>query len=338
MDHHGRFYLMEQAGNVCAINTDGVSKGVIRLAPLTVRPPPTNSLYRAVSSSPRAVHVPLQQEYNDGGDATPPPALLPWWKQSCIDDFQANVVIRMMLVFMISTVALSWACAGTMFARVTPSNCDLQLFAQSPTLNAHSQNISNWYFQDWGFFINKGFCPLESYVYVTVTGYTLNDGGYTHTYKELQNCSSWESSVWKDWDTENESNGLGKTNFQPGAAVWSSFVYVAIPHGIFGLFVVFIAFCCCGIYTGKYSSCIGILAPLYAISFLAWVCFLWLLLGTDQLDPAALQKNFFPSCNVSIDKLYNGSGIIFLIWIVILGGLNFSIYVCWKCRRLRSIR
>ena len=39
-----------------------------------------------------------------------------------------------------------------------------------------------------------------------------------------------------------------------------------------------------------------------SFSFLMWVVLFGLLLGTDQLDPMALQKNMFPSCNVCADR------------------------------------
>ena len=240
------------------------------------------------------------------------------------------LVISCFWLFLFPAAIMSMTCESKIFARVNPSNCNLQLFNQSATLKAQSHDVSSWYFQDWGLFSNKGFCPLESYIY---DEYIDTDGNH-HRKKVYQNCISWSSSVWKDWDSQNV--GSGKTYFRQGAAVWSNSLFI---ERFFGFWVFnlgsstwwfwFIGFGVLDLggstwwlwFIGRYCR---VVVALLSISFLPWVVLFGLLLGTDQLDPMALQKNMFPSCNVSVNKLYDGS--IFAICIIILGGLNLLFY------------
>jgi len=242
-------------------------------------------------------------------------------------DHRISFINTSFLWCFLPAAVLSWCCQSVIFSRVNPSNCNLQLYKQSPTLNVQSHNVSSWYFQDWGLISNQGFCPLESYKYEE---YIDNDGNrHTNKTKVYQNCYSWTNSVWKDWDSENEYNGNGKTNFQQGASVWSSSVTIEMVFAIvpLSLGVLLSSF----LYFYRFSvvvSCrfwVLVFYSLLAVTFFVWVFLLGFMMETDQLDPAALQKNLFPSCDVSINKLYEGS--ILAICIIILGGLNLLIFI-----------
>ena len=110
-------------------------------------------------------------------------------------------------LFLVPAAIMSMTCESKIFALVNPSNCNLQLFNQSATLKAQSHDVSSWYFQDWGLFSKQGFCPLESYIYDEY----IDKNGDHQRKKVYQNCITWSSSVWKDWDSQNE--GSGKTHF-----------------------------------------------------------------------------------------------------------------------------
>ena len=213
---------------------------------------------------------------------------------------------------------LNEICQSAIFARVNPSNCNLQLFKQSPTLNVQSHNVSSWYFQDWGLISRRGFCPLESYKYEEY----IDKDGDRHRNKVYQNCYSWSNSVWKDWDSENEYNGNGKTNFQHGASVWSSSltierVFAMVIASLGSLLFLFLFL------SHRFRGLV--IYSLLSVTFFVWVFLLAFMMETDQLDRAALQKNLFPSCDVSINKLYDGS--IYAICIIILGGLNLLVFI-----------
>lgn len=113
------------------------------------------------------------------------------------------LVISCFWLFLVPAAIMSMTCESKIFARVNPSNCNLQLFNQSATLKAQSHDVSSWYFQDWGLFFKQGFCPLESYIY---DEYIDKDGDH-HRKKVYQNCITWSSSVWKDWDSQNVGSG-----------------------------------------------------------------------------------------------------------------------------------
>ena len=75
----------------------------------------------------------------------------------------------------------------------------------------------------------------------------------------------------------------------------------------------------------------GLPLPVLPLSVLFWLFLFGYLWCSDQLDPAALQKNIFPSSNVSVHKLYDGA-IIYGICIIILGGMNlfaYILFICW---------
>ena len=235
-------------------------------------------------------------------------------------DHRISFINTSFLWCFLPAAVLSWCCQSVIFSRVNPSNCNLQLYKQSPTLNVQSHNVSSWYFQDWGLISRRGFCPLESYY--KYEEYIDKDGN-RHRYKVYQNCFSWKSSVWKDWDSENKYNGNGETNFQQGAAVWSSsltiemvFAMVIASLGSFLFLFLFLSYRFRGL----------VIYSLLSVTFFVWVFLLGFMMETDQLDRAALQKNLFPSCDVSINKLYDGS--IYAICIIILGGLNLLVFIC----------
>ena len=225
----------------------------------------------------------------------------------------------LLCIWMIFTVAgiLSFVFTPSIFSRVNPSNCDLSLYRHSSSLIAQSHNASSWYFQDWGLISGQGFCPLQSYKTRTST-----KGSKSKVY---QNCFTWSSNVWKDWDTDNASNGLGGTNFRKGADIWRSSYAVAIAFGVW----MFSSVCIIKFLSYGCKDYLFLLVPLIPLSVLFWLFLLGLLLGTDQLDPVALQKNIFPSCNVSINKLYDGA--IYGICIIILGGVNLLAYIFFIC-------
>lgn len=233
------------------------------------------------------------------------------------------VVISCFWLFLVPAAIMSMICESEIFARVNPSNCNLQLFNQSVTLKAQSHDVCRWYFQDWGLFSKQGFCPLESYIYDEY----IDKNGNHQRKKVYQNCISWSSSVWEDWDSQNV--GSGKTYFQQGAAIWSNSLII---EKFFGFWILNLGGGTWWFwFIGRYFR---VVVALLSISFLMWVVLFGLLLATDQLDPMALQKNMFPSCNVSINKLYDGS--IFAIYIIILGGLNllFNTYSTIFCSKL----
>ena len=107
-------------------------------------------------------------------------------------------------VWMFLNVAgiLSFVFTSSIYSRVNPSNCNVKLYRQSAALIAQSHNASNWYFRDWGLISGQGFCPLEHF-----QTRTTSKG---KKYAVYQDCFDWTSSVWSNWDKENESNGLGK--------------------------------------------------------------------------------------------------------------------------------
>ena len=226
----------------------------------------------------------------------------------------------LLLLWMILTVAgiLSFVFTSSIFSRVNPTNCNLNLYRQSSSLIAQSHNASSWYFKDWGLISGQGFCPLENYK----TRKSNKKGSKSKVY---QNCFTWSSSVWKNWDTDNKSNGLGETNFRNGANIWKRSYAVAIAFGVWMFLSVYII----KFLSYSLKDYLFLLVPLIPLSVLFWLFLFGLLLRTDQLDPAALQKNIFPSCNVSINRLYDGA--IYGICIIILGGVNLLAYIFFIC-------